>query len=85
MWRTLCKSIHGRLGRQALERAFAAEAAPARDDGLAEVLAEQLRQVRVAGTFKQELQLTTPQGASVGELTRLIEDDLCPACLCWAT
>ena len=61
------------LSRQAGQRGTATQAA-GKENPLIDILSEQLRQIRVAGTFKNEIVITSPQSASVGELLPYLTD-----------
>jgi hypothetical protein len=59
----------------AFSRGFSAAALPqyADDDELASKAGKALEEITAAGTLKVERQITTPQAATVGELTSILQ------------
>lgn len=61
----LSPGIFGRLFSSGTSRLCAADAVQVEDDTLKHLLGGQLSDIKAAGTFKQEFEITTPQGPAI--------------------
>lgn len=63
--------LFGRLFSSGTSRLCAADAVQVEEDTLKHILGNELSAIKAAGTFKQEFEITTPQGPSISTFRSL--------------